>query len=190
MWHIKLPFKHLQLIGRSRERPIENMVIHPDLTSGSGIWENTDDNPWNSSTAPQPRSRSWGGHTGWTPTIVPLFLLRSACSLLPLLPPLSLCLASCLQWCHVQDHNDREWLTVTGVLMPSFLPHLSAHLYLCLVLLSQSHNTTGSQRHASGHTAGRSKLPLYDSHTAVRVHQLINRAGVVYSQLILLGTGS
>lgn len=85
----------------SWERPVEDMVIYQALTSGSGIWENTEDKPWNSSTAPQPRSKSWGGLTGWTQAILsPSFSLQSPCPLSPSSSasssfPLSACLPAC-----------------------------------------------------------------------------------------------
>lgn len=79
---------------------------------------------------------------------------------------------------------------VTMVLMPSLHPHLSATLFLCLAprpsTLQEPKDT------AVVTTAGSSQLLHYNrgSKATVRVHQLINRPGVVYSQLILLGTGS
>lgn len=72
----------IKLSQDSWERPVEDMVIYQALTSGSGIWENTEDKPWNSSIAPQPCSKSWGGLTSWTQTILsPSFSLQSPCPL-------------------------------------------------------------------------------------------------------------
>lgn len=49
------------------ERDVDT-VIHLALTSGSGIWQSTEDKPWSSSTASQPRRR-WAGPAGWSPVI-------------------------------------------------------------------------------------------------------------------------
>lgn len=121
----------------SRERPVEDTVMYETLTSGSGIWENTEDMHWDSSTAPQPRSMSWGGHTGWSPTILsPSFSLQPPCPLSPSLPlplPLFFCLSARLPALAPftgQDHNGPGWLIVTMMLTASFHPHLSAALLL------------------------------------------------------------
>lgn len=68
----------------SREEPVEDVMMFQALTSGSGIWEETEDKHWVSSTAPQPCSRSWG-HTGWSPAILPRLCLPTATQ-----PPLPL----------------------------------------------------------------------------------------------------
>lgn len=88
MNHIKLRFKrqstctcHRETLRNNPEKNLwRTLLCIRDLTSGSGIWEKTEDKHWDSSTAPQPRSRSWGGHTGWSPTILcPSFSLQPPC---------------------------------------------------------------------------------------------------------------
>lgn len=111
--YIKLPFKKQNTCTLHRE----SLSIflrgtcggHGDssLTSGSGIWENTEDKHWDSSTAPQPHGRSWGGHTGWSPNILcPSFSLQPPCPLSPSSPASSsFSLSACLHWRRIQDRT-------------------------------------------------------------------------------------
>ena len=126
--------------GFSWEELVEDTMMYQALTSGSGIWDNTADKHWDSSTAPQPRRRSWGGHTGWSPTILcPSSSLQPPCPLLPSSSvssslPLSLCLSASLPVLPLftgQDDNGPGWIMVTMVLMDSSHPQLSAALLYC-----------------------------------------------------------
>lgn len=66
----------------SLEEPVEDIMMYQALTAGSGTWEDTEDKHWVSSTAPQPCSRSWGGHIGLSPTILsPSVSLQPPCPL-------------------------------------------------------------------------------------------------------------
>lgn len=112
------------------EEPVEDKVMYQVLTSGSGIWENTEDKHWDSSTVPQPRSRSWGGHTGWSPTILsPL----SPCS--HPAPSSSLLSLPALALFTGQDHNGPGWLIVTMVMKSSSYPRS------CLSVAFMSHQS-------------------------------------------------
>lgn len=149
----------------------EDRVIHQALTSGSGIWQRTEEKPWSSSTASKP-CRRWAGLAGWSPVIVsPLCPL-----VLPALPLLSL---------PYTGHSSPERLTVTGMLMSSSLWH-SVCWWGSLSCPSLSKDRVAVTAAGS--------LNLLHNHRgsgqAVGAHQLINRAGVVYSRLILPGTGS
>lgn len=97
------------------------------LTSGSGIWEKTEGKHWDSSTVPQPRSRSWGGHTGCSPTILSQHPVPS-----PPLPPsssFSACVSACTgAVCRTRPQWPFRWLMVGAVPPLSSNPKLSASL--------------------------------------------------------------
>lgn len=133
--------------------------MHQALTSGSGIWENAEDKHWDSSTAPQPRSRRWGGHTGWSPTILsPSFSPQPPCPLSPSSSassslPLSAC-PPVLAPCTGQDHNGPGWLMVTMVLTapPSPPRRRPPYTVVCSSLsrVPFYQNTAGSRGRAGG----------------------------------------
>lgn len=148
----------------SRERPVEDTVMYETLTSGSGIWENTEDMHWDSSTAPQPRSRSWGGHTGWSPTILsPSFSLQPPCPLSPSLPlplPLFFCLSACLPACTGAVYRTGpQWPRVINCYYDAdgFLPSTFVCCFAPLCLFPFSYTTAGTQRHTGGHHCRRLK---------------------------------
>lgn len=133
-------------LGVCEREPVEDMMCYQALTSGSGIWEKTDDKHWDSSTAPQPSSRSWGGHKSCSPTILsPSFSLQPPCPVSPssscsLLLLLCVCLLAVAPFTG-QDHS--RWLMVN---MEGFLPSTAfcCSFFLCLLLFY--HNTTGTKK--------------------------------------------
>lgn len=164
-------FQHLQLLGHSWERRGEDMVIHQALTSGSGIWQSTEDKPWSSSTASQPHRR-WAGLAGWSPVIA-----SSSSSSRP----------SCSASFSPIYRPQRSWV-INGQWDADVFLSLTFCLLLRVSVLPFSVQTRGWRRLLQ---AARNLLRNHrGSGQAVRAHQLINRAGVVYSRLILPGIGS
>lgn len=177
-----LPSQNLQPLRYSWERSAGNMVIHQALTSGSGTWQSTEDKPWRSSTASRPHRRRAG------PAVCsPIIVSPSSSFVRPPLPLLSLCRPPPLALAPytAPDRRGPEWLTATGMLMSSSLQHS--------VCWSGSLSCPSLSKDAVVATAAGSPNLLHwswGSGLAFRAHQLINRAGVGYSHLVLPRTGS
>lgn len=121
-----------------RDVSAEDMAQHRALTSGSGIWENTKDQHWDRSTAPQPHRRSWGGHTGCSPTILsPSFFPKPPCPVFSSsswcfrLPP-SVCPPALAPFTGQEHNGPWGWLIVDMLLKSTHSCLFLLHLYLLL----------------------------------------------------------